>query len=104
MDGSETTWGEEETTEEAKRIANELEIELKAINFIKWHIKNFITDMKKMLKTINADETLLTSIIRDGHNFAFKELDPNTPKRLNLDNKPKLKEIILEKLDATYIV
>lgn len=104
MDGTETIWGEEKTEEEATKTAQELEIELQAINYIKWHVRTFITDMKKMFQTINADETLLISIIRDGHEFAFKELDPDSSKTLKLDNKPKLKEIILGKIDASYVV
>ena len=104
FDGSETIWGEEESSEEASKIAHELEIELRAINYIKWHVRTFITDMKKMLEAIDADELLLMSIIRDGHEFAFKELDPNSSTTLKLDNKPKLKEIILGKLDSSYIV
>ena len=60
--------------------------------------------MKKMLKTIDADETLLMTIIRDGHEFAFKELDPDSSRTLKLDNKPLLKEIILGKLEDSYIV
>lgn len=103
-DGTETIWGEEKTLKEAIKIAQELEIELRAINYLKWHVRTFITDMKKMLHTINADEKLLLSIINDGHEFAFKELDPNTAKTLRLDNKPKLKEIILGKIDSSYIV
>ena len=103
-DGSETIWGEEKTIEEAIKIAHELEVELRAINYIKWHVRTFITDMKKMLKTIEANETLLMTIIRDGHEFAFKELDPESPHTLKLDDKPKLKEIILGKIDAFYIV
>ena len=104
MDGNETIWGEEKTIKEAIKIAQELEIELRAINYIKWHVRTFITDMKKILETIKADKTLLLSIIRDGHEFAFKELDPESPQTLRLDNKPNLKEIILGKLDDSYIV
>ena len=103
-DGTETIWGEEKTLEEATKIAHELEIELRAINYIKWHVRNFITDMKKMIQTIEADETLLMTILRDGHEFAFKELDPKSSPALKLNDKPKLKEIILGKIDAFYIV
>lgn len=103
-DGTETIWGNEKTTEEALKTAQELEIELRAINYIKWHVRNFITDMKKMLQSIKADETLLMTIIKDGHEFAFKELDPESPQTLKLNEKPRLKEIILGKIDDFYIV
>ncbi len=106
MDGTETIWGEEKTqrNDATKQHKKNLRFELQAINYIKWDVRTFITDMKKMFQTINADETLLISIIRDGHEFAFKELDPDSSKTLKLDNKPKLKEIILGKIDASYVV
>jgi len=103
-DGSETIWGDEKTLEEATKLAQELEIELRAINYLKWHVRAFLIDMKKMLHTINADEKLLLSIIKDGHEFAFQELEPNASQTLRLNNKPKLKEIILGKIEASYIV
>lgn len=73
-DGSQIVWGYEETVEDAKRIAQELEIELKAINYIKWHIKAFIKDLTVMLESIGADEKLLTSIIQDGHSLPSMNL------------------------------
>ena len=39
MDGSEIIGGEEKTIDDASRIAHELEIELRAINYIKWHVR-----------------------------------------------------------------
>ena len=41
-DGSETIWGEEPTPEQAQRLSEELEIELRAINYVKWHVRTFI--------------------------------------------------------------
>ena len=38
-DGSEMIWGEEETLSEALRIAQELEVELRAVNYVRWQVK-----------------------------------------------------------------
>ena len=104
LDGSEIIWGEEKTRDDAIRIAHEIEIELRAINYIKWHVRTFINSMTKLLDSIDADEELLMSIIRDGHSFAFKELSPDSSKALSLDAKPEIKKDVIEKLEGLYIV
>ena len=101
-DGSQLVWGYEETVEDAKRIAQELEIELKAINYIKWHIKNFFKDLTEILESIGADETLLASIIHDGHSFAFNEL--GSAAFATIESRKELKEMVIKKLDNLYIV
>jgi len=60
--------------------------------------------MTKILQSIEADETLLLSIIKDGHSFAFNELNSDSSKALKLDAKPELKQIIIGKLEQLYIV
>jgi hypothetical protein len=50
-DGSETIWGEEPAPEQAQRLSKELEIELRAINYVKWHVRTFIQEMKGLLKS-----------------------------------------------------
>lgn len=101
-DGSQLVWGFEETVEDAKRIAQELEIELKAINYIKWHVKTFIRDLTTMLESIGATEELLASIIRDGHSFAFNELGSTV--FVTTDSIKELKELVSKKLDCPYII
>ena len=103
-DGSEMIWGEEKTRKEAIRLAREIEIELRAINYIKWHVRTFIKNMIKLLDSIGADESLLRSIISDGHSFAFNELDLASSKALSLDEKPDIKQVVIKKLDELYIV
>ena len=103
IDGSETVWGEEASHIDALTIARELEIELRAINYIKWHVRSFIQEMVELLYSIDADETLLLSIIKDGHSIAFNSLDFSTIKALKMDSKPEIKQIVIEKLEASYI-
>lgn len=104
QDGSEMIWGEEETLSEALRIARELEIELRAVNYVRWQVRTFINEMVKTLQSIDADEKLIISILRDGHAFAFNELDPASTKALSLDERPELKQAVIKKLDELYIV
>ena len=104
IDGSETIWGEETSHIEALNIARELEIELRAVNFIKSQIKNFIKEIGEILYSIDADETLLLSIIKDGHALVFSNNDFSTIKALKLDDKPEIKQIIIEKMDDSYVV
>ena len=103
IDGSETVWSEEASHIDALNIARELEIELRAINYIKWHVTSFIQEMVELLYSIDADETLLLSIIKDGHSIAFNNLDFSTIKALKMDSKPEIKQIVIEKLEAFYI-
>jgi hypothetical protein len=103
-DGSETVWGDEETHIEALNLARELEIELRAVNYIKIQIKIFISEMMELLDSINADEDLLLSIIKDGHSFAFRDLESSTRNVLKLDSKQEIKKIVMEKLETSYIV
>ena len=104
LDGSEVIWGEERSKSDALKIAKELEIELRAINYIKWHVRTFIIDLVKMLDSIGADENLLTSIIKDGHSFAFNDLSDCLPSTLKLDIKPELKELVIKKISQADIV
>lgn len=104
LDGSEIVWGEEETRDEALRVAQEIEIELRAVQYVRCQVRTFINEMVKTLQSINADEKLLVSILRDGHSFAFKELDPSASKALSLDKRPDIKQVLIEKLEELYIV
>ena len=96
-DGSELYWGEEKGIIEALDLARELEIELKAVSYLKKSIMNFISEMTELLYSIGADENLISSIIEDGHNQAFEEIDNKNARILLLDTKPELKEAILKK-------
>ena len=103
--GSEILWGKEETTEEAIRIAKELEIELKAVKYVKWHVHNFIKDMKKYLNSLGIEEGLLNSILVDGHAFARKELNKNTLDSIIMSADRELRKQVFDNISSTdYIV
>ena len=104
LDGSEIVWGDEETREEAVRVAKEIEVELRAVQYVRWQVRTFINEMVKTLESIHADEKLIISILRDGHAFAFNELDPSASKALSLDKRPDIKKVVIEKLEELYIV
>jgi hypothetical protein len=104
-DGSETEWGEEKNHSEALKIAKELEIELRAISYVKWHVKSFIQDMRKLLSSFDIDEGLLDSILKDGHAFARDELNESTVEAITLSAKPDLRKKIFEKIyTESYLV
>jgi hypothetical protein len=96
-DGTELFWGEENSTIEALDLARELEIELRAVSFLKTSIIDFMAEMTELLFAIGADEGLISSIIEDGHNQAYKELEYKNARNLVMDSKPELKATILKK-------
>ena len=98
-DGSELYWSEEKSTIEALDIARELEIELRAVSYLKTSIMDFIKEMTELLFAIGVDENLIASIIEDGHNQALREVDYKTARKLVLDSQPELKETILKKTE-----
>jgi hypothetical protein len=97
-DGSETIWGEEETAEQSERISRELEIELRAVNYVKWHIRTFIQDMKALLKSFDIDENLLDSILIDGHSMARQEINKVTVDSIIMNAKSGLRNTVLDKI------
>ena len=74
-DGSEHTCGEEKTNMDAIKVARELEVELRAINYVRWHVHTFVEEMKALLVSYEINESLLTSILADGHGFAGPDLE-----------------------------
>ena len=104
QDGSEIYWGQENSTIEALDLARELEIELRAVSYLKKQISDFVKDMDELLYSINADESLLLSIIKDGHAQALDEIGQDKCRKLLLDRKPELKEKILGKISSSFVV
>jgi hypothetical protein len=102
---TELLWGEEKTALEAEKIARELEIELKAVKYVQWHVKNFINDMKTMLSALDIDENLLDSILIDGHSNAREELNNKTVDSIIMNAERGLRQQILAQLGSDdYIV
>jgi hypothetical protein len=97
-DGSETLWGEEESAEDAERLSMELEIELRAVNYVKWHVRTFIQDMKSLFKSLDIDENLLDSILIDGHSMARQEIKKVTLDSIIMNAKSGLRNTVLDKI------
>ena len=103
-DGSEIVWGEEDSTHEAEKLATELEIELKAVNYVKWHVRTFIQDMRSLLKSLDIDEKLLDSILRDGHSFAIEELSQSTIDSILMNAKEGLRNRVFKKIYSEHFI
>ena len=97
-DGSETVWGKEESAEEAERLSMELEIELRAVNYVKWHVRTFIQDMKSLLISLDIDENLLDSILIDGHSMARQEINKVTVDSIIMTAERGLRNTVLDKI------
>ena len=67
-------WGEEESKELAVSVSVELSLELKAIEYVKTHVYNFINDIRNTLQRENISEDHLDQILVEGHLSAMKEL------------------------------
>jgi len=72
--GEEMLWGEEESKELAVSASVELKLELKAIEYVKTHVYNFINDIRNTLQRENISEDHLEQILFEGHHYAMKEL------------------------------
>jgi len=98
-------WGVEETIEEASRIAQELELELKAVKYVQWHVHYFVKDMKKQFESFGINEELLDSILIDGHTFARNELNKESVDPVIMGAERGLRKKVLEQIYSNnYIV
>jgi hypothetical protein len=98
-------WGEEKTAEKAEGISKELEIELRAVNYVKWHVKTFIQEMKAMLTSHDIDEKLLDSILIDGHSMARQEINKVTVDSIIMNAERGLRKTVLDKIYSdNYLV
>ena len=48
--------------------------------------------MRELLSSLDIDDGLLDSILKDGHNFAQTELDISTVKAITANARPELKK------------
>jgi L-lactate utilization protein LutC len=67
-------WGDETSEELAVSLSNELNLELKAIEYVKAHVQNFLINMRKELRQENISEDHLEQILVEGHRYAMEEL------------------------------
>ena len=96
--GSEILWGVETTVEEAVNVARELEVELRAVKYVQWHVRSFIRGMKEYLGSLDIDESLLDSILIDGHAFARSDLNKGTVDSIILGAERGLRKLVLNNL------
>ncbi len=68
------SWGEEASEELAVSVSIELDLELKAIEYVKMHVYNFINDVQNTLLPENISEDHFEQILVEGHLYAMKEL------------------------------
>jgi len=73
-DGEEMSWGEEASEELAASVSIELDLELKAIEYVKMHVFNFINDVRDALLRENISKDHLEQILVEGHLYAMREL------------------------------
>ena len=103
--GSELLWGVEPNVEEAENVAKELEVELRAVKYVQWHVHSFIRDMKEYLGSLDMDEGLLDSILIDGHAFARSDLNKGTVDSIVMGAERGLRRLVLDNLGLDdYIV
>jgi hypothetical protein len=67
-------WGEEASKDLAISVSRELNLELKAIEYVKNHVQNFISDIRNSLIQEQIPEKHLEQILIEGHFSAMKEL------------------------------
>jgi len=74
QNGEEMIWGEEATKALAISVSRELNLELKAIEYVKDLVQNFISDIRNSLMQEQIPEKHLEQILIEGHFSAMKEL------------------------------
>ena len=102
--GNEIQWGDEETVEEASRIARELEVELRVVNYVQTHVHRFIKEMREYLASLDIDQGLLDSILVDGHAFARMELKKETVDAILMTAERGLRKEVLENLGSDIFI
>ncbi len=72
--GEKMSWGEEPSEELAVSVSIELDLELKAIEYVKMHVYNVINDVRDALLREKISEDHLEQILVEGHLYAMREL------------------------------
>ena len=103
--GNEMMWGTEKNEELAVKMAKELEVELRAVKYVQWHVHNFIRDMREYLGSLDIDEGLLDSILKDGHAYARDNLSKGTVDSIIMGAERGLRKLVIENLGSEkYII
>jgi hypothetical protein len=102
--GKEIIWDHEETVEKANNIAKELEVELRAVKYVQSQVHGFITEMRKYLASLDIDDSLLDSVLIDGHAFARMDLNKVTVNTIIMGAERGLRKEILENLASDSFI
>ena len=102
--GKEIEWDTMETREEAIKIAKELEVELRAVNYVQRQVHDFISEMRDYLASLNIDDGLLDSILIDGHAFARSQLNQRTVDAILMGADRGLRKEVLENLTTEQFI
>lgn len=65
-DGRESYWGQEESEVEATEVAQEIQLELRAIKYVKLSISRFISDLAEELIEFNIPPENLDKVMYEG--------------------------------------
>jgi len=65
-DGRESYWSQEESEAEATEVANEIQLELRAIKYVRLSISKFISDLAEELIEFNIPTENLDKVIYEG--------------------------------------
>ncbi|HUS77909.1 MAG TPA: hypothetical protein VM050_04530 [Patescibacteria group bacterium] len=77
-DNDKEIWDEEADEISAHAIANELEIGLRAINYVKYSLVNYVSTLSEDLQRLNVPEESIDDIVYEGYNSLkkwFNELE-----------------------------
>ncbi len=102
--GKEIIWDHKETTEKANKIAKELEVELRAVKYVQSQVHGFITEMREYLTSLDIDDSLLDSVLIDGHAFARMDLNKVTVSTIIMGAERGLRKEILEHLASDAFI
>lgn len=100
----EIIWGDENTFEEATRVAKELEVELRAVKYLQTMVHDFIIEMREYLASLNIDDKLLDSILIDGHAFARMQIDQETVNSIIMSAERGLRKEVFEHLASDNFI
>lgn len=76
-DGSRETWGPE-ISDNIKETASQMEMELRALNWIKTELQSVLSDLTELLRCLGIPEQNISYIVFEGYRsllFSFKRID-----------------------------
>ena len=65
-DGRESFWGEEETAERAREVADEIQLELRAMRYVRMKLRRALDEVAEELSELEISQESLDKIIYEG--------------------------------------